>query len=598
MTTTKTEQMAKAESLRAKLISLIKGKRPFPGRLLLALFPSLGIGFTLFFFGPLDLCYLSRNYISYSPMNIFPITGMIMAAVTLGLLLAASVPGGKIHAFLVSTYTGLLLAFYIQGAFLNLDFGALDGHAVNWPSFSTAMMVNAAVWFLILLVPHLLHYLNRRVWRTFVMLASGVLVLMQAVSLGVKLADQIYYDKQQPGNYYISTENMMKIGQQKNVAVFLLDTVSNAEVDAMLEKYPEALNLFHDFTRFDNANSHYMFTVPSLVSILTGADTWDCENVTIGDYMNNAWKSDTAVYAYEELAAKGYERNLYALKSELVRDPSAMKDLISNVMFSTEDYAIDYKGLLKLAKLSFYRYFPLMMKPFFVIYTTEISNLVHRKDALSSEWDFVERMHDTALSAGDARNVFSFYYLAGTHLPYRMDERGNMVNTNLASDYNVNFTDVEDQLAGFFHLIEDYLRELKALGLYDQTGVIIMSDHGNNQEREADHQPIYFIRMPGEYHDALQINPAPITTQDSFLPDVLSMIGSDPAPLGGILSAEVPDEPVERWTRVYAKDENYPLIKSRFNVMREYKYEGNGGLLRDRWTAGVFETYPMIDCYY
>ena len=188
--------MSKPETFRGKIISLFRGKRPFPGRLLLALFPSIGISFTLFFFGPLDLTYISRNYISYSPFSILPLTGLIMAVVVIVLLLAASVPGGKIHAFMVSAYTGLLLAFYIQGAFLNLNFGTLDGHAVNWPSFSTAMLVNAAVWFFILLIPHLLHYLNRKVWRTFVMLVPAVMILMQAVSLGIKLTDQMKYDRQ------------------------------------------------------------------------------------------------------------------------------------------------------------------------------------------------------------------------------------------------------------------------------------------------------------------------------------------------------------------------------------------------------------------
>ena len=96
-----------AAGFSTKAKKLFRGRRPFPGRLLLAIFPSLALSFTLFFFGPLDLTYISRNYISYSPFSILPAMAVITGAVFLVLTLSASVPGGKVHAFLVSAYTGL-----------------------------------------------------------------------------------------------------------------------------------------------------------------------------------------------------------------------------------------------------------------------------------------------------------------------------------------------------------------------------------------------------------------------------------------------------------------------------------------------------------
>ncbi len=593
----KTEKMSRELSFSAKLKKLFAGRRPFGRRLLLALFPALSLSFTLFFFGPLDLSCISRSYISWSPLSILPITAAVMGAVFAVLLLAAAVPGGHIHAFLVSVYTGLSAAFYLQGALLNSNLGTMDGHTVNWPSFSTKMLLNLAVWCVILLVPHLIHYFNNRVWRGAVMLVCSALVLMQGVSLGVKLADQAAYDRSRPESYYISNENILNVGTKNNVAVFLLDTVSDKDITAMLEKYPDSLNLFHDFVRYENANSHYMFTVPSLVNLLTGRE-WDCEHETVADYMEQAWKSERAAAFYRELADRGYVRNIYMLLPEAASDPSVLLDAFSTLKLANKDTKIDRSAFVKLIKLSFYRYFPMMMKPFFVIYTSDISNLVTRNDAMTSEWDFVTRMNEAPLAAGSYENAFFFYYLQGSHLPYRLDDRGRMINSNLAPEYFTNYSEKEDQLAGFFYLIGDYIRQLKEMGLYDQTGIIILADHGNNQDRDADHQPIYLVKMPGEKRDAIEIRSAPVTIQDSFQADVMAMVGNTGFEWG-IPSAQVPDEPAERWTRVYAKDEDYPLLRNKYyNVMREYRYTGDGDWLIERWREGVFETVPMIDSYY
>ena len=94
--------MAEKKTFGSKFKALFIGKRPFRKRLLLALGPSLALSFTLLSFGPLDLSYISRDYVTYSALDILPQTALVMSAAFLALLLAASIPGGKVHAFLLS----------------------------------------------------------------------------------------------------------------------------------------------------------------------------------------------------------------------------------------------------------------------------------------------------------------------------------------------------------------------------------------------------------------------------------------------------------------------------------------------------------------
>lgn len=583
--------MTKKTSFREKLTALFTGKRPFPKRLLLAFAPSLALSFTLLFFGPLDLSCISRDEITYSALDILPATGLVTGTAFLLLLLIAAIPGGKIHAFLVSLYTGLSLAVYLQGAFLNPNLGTLDGRTINWSSFSGLMLVNLAVWFVFLLIPHLVHYFSNRVWRRFVTLITAALVLMQAVSLTQKLLQQAQIDHQRSASYYLSAEDMFAIGQEKNIAVFLLDTTSNTDLDDMFAAYPERLSEFRDFTRYDNANTHYMYTIPSLISLLTGQE-WDCENVSIRDYMNEAWHSPEAMEFYRTLQDQDYVHNFYMLLAEAANDPAVLKESFSNLRSSAKDTVINRQALVKLFKLSFYRYFPLALKPFFVIYTTELNGLVSAQDALINEWDFVARMSENAVHTGSSKNAFHFYYLAGTHKPYRMDARGRLIHSDAAPEFLTNYAEKEEQLSGFFYLINDYMRQLKEMGLYEETGIIILADHGNNEIADADHQPIYLVKRPGERRDAMETNSAPITIQERFLSEVIAMADGSPIP-------DLPDEKTERWTRAYAFDEALPpLPGAAYNVMREYRYSGGGDELIEAWQNGDYRTHPMLDSIY
>ena len=207
-------------------------------------------------------------------------------------------------------------------------------------------------------------------------------------------------------------------------------------------------------------------------------------------------------------------------------------------------------------------------------------------------------MNERQLAPGNFQNAFIFYYLPGSHGPYKLDETGRLKDvSNISSDV-LQTVGKEEQLAGSFTLINSYMDQLKTMGLYDKTGIIILSDHGSNTGKDTDHQPIYFVKMPGQQQDALDIKTAPITIQDCFSADVMAMAGRDGSQWG-VMSSLIPDEPVERWTRTFARDNSLPVKDdASFNVMREYRYDRDGDYLIDLWIAGKFSEIPMIDSYY
>ena len=582
---------------RNKLQKLIRGKRSFPMRLCLALFPALALSFTLLFFVPLNITTSNRNNLSFSAVDILPATALAAGIFLLILLLISAIPGGKVHAFIVSAYVGISIAMFVQNFFLNSDFDSLDGLVINWKSFSTKMVINLAVWCAILILPHLFHYFSNRLWRYFSVTVSILLVMMQTVFLIKELAVLGQSETTHQEKVYLSDEEMFTVGNDKNIVVFMLNETGSKDLQSMSEKYPEVMSAFHDFTGYDNANSHYMYTFPSVINLLTGEE-WDCETDTVHDYMQKAWHAGQAASFYHELEEAGFKRNFYLHLPYAANDPSDLQDVFSNLKPGDHGSVIDHDAQRDLYKMSIFRCSPIMLKPFFMLSVSDFSSMVTWKDAWDDEWDFAAGMNEKHLAAGNIQNAFIFYYLPGSHSPYKLDETGHLKDVNNISSDVLQNVGKEEQLAGFFTLISSYMDQLKAMGLYEKTGIIILSDHGSNTGKDTDHQPIYFVKMPGQKQETLELKTNPITIQDSFLADVMEMAGKDGS-RWGVLSSQIPDEPVERWTRTFAKDNTYPEIDdASFNVMREYHYDRDGDYLIDLWIAGKFSVIPMIDSYY
>lgn len=545
----------------------------------------------MFFFGPLDLSYVSRTFVSYSAFDIIKPVAIVFGIVFIFLLLLASIPGGKIHSFLISLYTGFSICLYVQGAFLNPDFGTLDGHSVNWPGYSKQMLINLLLWAVIILIPFMIHYYSVKKWKTAVVLISSVLIIMQAISLGTKLVDQKKIDAEKTGNYYLSNENMLKLGKKNNVVVFLLDTVSNKVISETVKSYPDILKPFKDFTSFDNANTTHLVTVPSVVDILTAYDPV-IETYNFSEHVKDAWQNPKAEAFYSSLQNKGFEINLFVLAKEITRNLGDIQKYVSNLKNQSYDFEIDKAALKKLFMLSCYRYLPISLKPFFVIYTADIANITTAQNAIKDQWDFVYKFNEKDLEFGDRDKIFNFYYLQGCHSPLIMDEKG-MIHVDSK-------TSSTQQTAGFLNMIAQYMDQMKNLGVYDDATIIILADHGNNWNWNYDPLPFFWIKQPNQSFDEIQINHAPITTQIHTLPTIAQILDLSDYDFGETVFDVDQNAVIDRYARYVGIDDSYPKAKSSkgFNIMLEYHYSGNTKDLMEAVKNDEKKVIPMTESYY
>ena len=574
------------DNFKDKLNKFLVGKQTLRSRLSTAFWPAFILSFILFLFGPLDLAYIAESYVDFTLLEILGYAVLIWLVVFAVMFLICWIPGGRLHAWISSFYCGLGLAFYIQGGYLNTDLGTQGGKGVVWTKYSGSALVNLAVFVLIMLIPFLVHFFSRKLWRHFVIYIPILLFIMQLIPLGITVYHS-YTDNLKYQDHYIVLKDKEYVLGQENIVVFILDETGPEAMEKMLAKYPDALDDLRDFEYFDNFNTEYVGTFPAAAYLLTHT-AYDPDKHP-DDYFAEAWHSDDANSFYGQMKEDGWEVRLFHIS----KYGSGMRDneygLISNIekIDSLPSFTIDPVVYRRLIDLSFYRYFPLIMKAPFWIYTADLNRMKNlpENEQTWNKLDSLMKFMEQGLKAEDTGKVYVTYHYRGSHWPFVINQDG------ILSDKMVG---VEDQLAGHFHMISEYLKQMKELGIYDSSSIIITADHGNFDYPHS----IFIIKPAGTHREKMTYSHAPVSQSD-FMATIAELAGLKERNYGPSVF-EIPENEerlrcsAQRWM-----DPDYPQTRGKVtNAMKEYCYIGDSDTLREMIENGDFTSYPLPYPFY
>ena len=463
-----------SDNFNKKLRNLWQDDRRFSERLLTSGAAVLAFVFTFIMFGPFELYIANMSYLVFGIKQLLPpiiIAGIIILAVFTVLL---ALLRGKIFNAVVSIVIGITIAGYIQGNYINIDHGTLDGTGIVWQDFKWQMLVNLFVWAAIILVPVIFCYFSRDIWKSFVRIVSLVLVAMQvfgAVYLVIKSAYQINSNISDDG--YFECSEQFKVSKNKNTIVFLLDRMDKKYMDELLKRDPELCEKLSGFTYYKNFTGSYSRTFPSVAYLLSGVK-YDYD-IPSAEYMKKAMSESNFFGA---LQAAGYESRLYTDTQYVTGSVESFNGTVKNAK-STEGKAKPMKILSAMLNLSAYRYSPEAMKPYFHIYTDNIAQkyIFGNKDGsiyTVDDAEFYAAFRKKGITTEDNAGSFVFYHLQGAHDPFTMNEKGEAVTL----DYLNYEESMYKQIRGDFKMILSYIKQLKAAGVYDNTTIIITADHG------------------------------------------------------------------------------------------------------------------------
>lgn len=495
---------------------------------------SLFFSFTLIFFAPLEIFFTIYEDVWFSFTHIIGlIAGAFLTALVLLFIFLTILQNksekwhGRVAAFLFA----IVVAAYIQGNFLPSVFGTMNGETVDWSAFTWENVLSVSMWIIIVLLCMVLfHKKGQRRFESGSKIFMICILLVQIVTLGT-LCVTTDGLKSKNGAAFLD-KNVYCYSSNDNVVVLLLDMYDSKVFQEIYDeqKNNEYTEMLDGFTYYPDTLGAYSLTYCAIPHILTGEKY--AQEDDMNEYINEAYKKSPLI---EALWKNQYSINIYT--NEAAPTEKDAYEKIDNYLPSEEsDMHISSKKkmLIYIYKLVGIRYLPQPLKQYCWFYSEELMDLkeVNYEDDVYvfDNFMFYDRLENIEIET--EKNTFHFYHLDGMHSPCYYDE--NFERTATAVSQEGREGTIRNG-KGMLVLIKKFLAHLKEEGIYDNSAIIIMADHGgrfsdNEKETDIDRAtPLLLVKGFGESHP-LQVSSRAISyddLQEAFLKLIDGKQGED-----------------------------------------------------------------------
>lgn len=550
--------------------------------------------FMIVIFGPTELFFANYAELGFTYGEFGWKFIAIGIALSLVLALILSLLPEKAAELVQALFVGGAVATYIQLMFLNKEIGQIGVTAEGYIPPLQKSILDGIIWAVIIIGA----IVGTCVWKKK---AQKVLLGIAGFLLAIQLVGMVslFFTSDEKAFQYSEGELMLDMSQQftissdENIIVLLFDNCSNVWLDAAVEQYPDMLDCVSDFTYYNNADCNYYGTYPSIAHILTGKslDT----SLSVNDYLAQCWDNELTNQYYDLLHDHNYKVNVFMYQPEVIAGGNSLDILegkVNNLTREDAAVAIDYPLLYKtLLQMSCFRYMPDALKPYFYVSNAQYAGIVSHptNEMMYSNPNFYNALCENGLTVDDSSNYFVLNHLNGSH--------------EFINDENCQYEDepTRDQtIRGMFTLVEEYLNQIKEAGVYDNSTIIIMTDHGVSYNA----QPMFMIKKRQEQHDKIQVTDAPIT-YDEFVPTIVAELGEYTATYGDTIDKYHSGDVRERVFYERALSGSYPTVRcyddsaaGGANIWKKFVYTGNRDNLSWQYQADDCEVIPMVDSYY
>lgn len=416
--------------------------------------------------------------------------------ITMYLFLAISGVGIAFFAFLYfinkKVFRGMLIialmiviVLYIQGNFLVGNLPAMDGSEWKIMQYLADTYISLILTLVIALIIMVLkRCVSEQSFHRISAFICGLITLMLCVSLvSISLKTKGTASKEFP---IVTSENEFTYSKDANFIILMLDTV-NGEYAAKVLAQEEYTGMMEDFTFYDDTMGVYTNTNRAVPYILTGE--WYENDEDFEEYYKNASASSPL---FQTLTDKGYQLNLYESHEFYDWDYTRYQ----NIVIERPKVNSRLKFCSLELKLALFKYLPFYLKGYVIPDTTEFKDLEETSSTVFKWHDptFYKQVQNTEIQKVDPKQ-FKLIHLEGAHMPMDLDENLNRVPDGTST--------YEAEVKAQIRLAAAYCESLKKADVYDNSVIIIMSDHGHDEPglTQLNRQnPMLLIKGIGEHH--------------------------------------------------------------------------------------------------
>jgi len=429
----------------------------------------------------------------------------------------------KISSILTGLFVGLAVAVWVQSQLFVWNFGLFRGEMIAWSNWTIHMYIEGAIWCLLIAIIVFI-YLKKNRKLTNTILTGIYLAGLISIVTGFISAPQ-----NKNKTIEIQDEELKEIfsfHSKNNVLLILLDTFQSDFFEYIANEFPEEVNLFDGFTFYRNTASVFPTTKTSLPSIISGSHYLNKN--PFDSFISESYARFNLIDAFKK---KSYSSYLVGFNGTSP-DVTSMQNIVDKLGENSVHPVFVY------IDLALFRALPTCFKPFIYNNGIWLFSFLQRRnyppDNAGVDIRFLELFEKAALVSADTATTGSFKILHFSipHFPLCVDE-------NL--QYDPDLTGKEGylkQARGAIKVAERILITLQKLGIYDNSEIVILSDHGtmkipqvNQENGQTDTLSLIPSNVQSSSHALLLHKPAnsrgKIITDDSPLEisDIGCMLG-------------------------------------------------------------------------
>ncbi|MDO5445400.1 MAG: sulfatase-like hydrolase/transferase [Eubacteriales bacterium] len=468
---------------------------------------SAALTVLLFLYAPLII--YSGNYEDFT-FDIFDVLkyGCLLTAVAMMVLIGAFTLirrlSDKLYYLALAIALAGFVGFFVQGNFLIRDLPLMDGTAVNWTDYSSAKIISAAVWIIAGFAAVLIAAFAGKDNLEKTVSSVGCFGLF---FLCVSLALTIFSDPQivEPStDTCMTADGFLELSENENFVIIMLDSVDASHFNSIVENDPHYKDVFSDFTFYKNTMAGYPFTQYSVPFFLFGQ--WYENNETYSDYLSRSLQESLLM---KRLTEDEYDSRIFF---DYLQQENISRDLFDNFQTVREFKSPDLfcKMLLKLVG---FRYLPYGLKQYCELLPENIAyDSLKTNDGEEIDYYDIgvralyDRINSTDITFSN-RSCFRFICTEGAHAPFNLDKDINEIPDG----------GYDQSIEAAITLADAYISKMKDAGLYDNSIIIVLADHGirgdNPNAGTGRQNPILLIKGKNEHHP-YQVSDAPISHED------------------------------------------------------------------------------------
>lgn len=423
--------------------------------------PGLALAAALFLAGEACLFQAALVYAGNAPLFRFGLVQLGLVLVPAFVLATAVLVGlasngpARVRATLAAGLAGLAVAAWVGATFLAPAHGLVDGRSILQLGDGAARWTNGLAYGAVLLAAAAFARWRPRVARNLLL----ALFAVHAAQVAWIVARD---DKPWAAN--VDRARFAQLSADRNVLVILLDALQSDVFQEAMASDPQLRAAFDGFTYFPNAVAHAPTTYLSLPSIHSGIPFMD------GAGIRAAYRERVVEGSFmAQLAAHGWDAVLVnPILQACPRGAECYQP--EELMFGEKTTLVEYAVLL--VDLAAFRMAPVVARPWIYREGRWISPTRMWLRGADTGNRTLDRFA-TELHGGAARPAVRFLHLFATHPP-----------ATIAADCTVQPPSAwtrpaavaQDRCA--LQAVARVLAALRAKGLYDNTAIVVLADHG------------------------------------------------------------------------------------------------------------------------